>query len=178
MGLTPPPPFEQCLKKLHNWFGMASLMTKIAWSYWKTKVRVEGKSYKILLYLTIWNPQSIPFHSQWTDLIWLLSTGIVKDFMKNRFHFIFSLCPTETNEARKHNFGKSWCFLPIILYRCQLVTINFFSAYLHCHWSSLIETGTNTFHARFVIASCLKTISLVKGRQSKPGPHCCQKCFF
>ena len=28
MGLTPPPPFEQCLKKLHNWCGMASLNIK------------------------------------------------------------------------------------------------------------------------------------------------------
>ena len=26
MGLIPPPPFEQYLKKLHNWFGMASLI--------------------------------------------------------------------------------------------------------------------------------------------------------
>ena len=28
MGLTPPP-FEQCLKKLHNWCGMASLNMQI-----------------------------------------------------------------------------------------------------------------------------------------------------
>ena len=28
MGLIPPPPFEQCLEKLHNWCGMASLILK------------------------------------------------------------------------------------------------------------------------------------------------------
>ena len=28
MGLTPPPPFERCSKKLHNWRRMASLMKR------------------------------------------------------------------------------------------------------------------------------------------------------
>ena len=31
MGLTPLPPFEQCLKKLHNWLGMASLSSNLPW---------------------------------------------------------------------------------------------------------------------------------------------------